>query len=605
MARSSDRLRTRVALVALTFAGVAVAVFGVLSPPEHCPAVDAADLRSSATETVDWFTRNQEPDGTWLYLYDAETDTAAADYNVVRHMGAGMGLYQAASAGIPGALEAADRGTAWALGRLFERDDWAAPRYRGEVSSGATALLVAGLAERRVDTGDGRHDELLRQLGRFLVAQTEPSGAVLAFYDAGAGRPVPGVYSKYYTGETYWALARLHRLFPGEPWGDTATRIGAYLATRRDVDEDLWPPIPDHWAAYGLAETVAFQERGDGQPLTDAELAYARRQAGLFGSQVRWVSQRFGPWGVVVRGPHVPRGGGYGVVGEGLTGLWLVAEADSRLADLRTPLAERATCIAGLAVREQSDAAEAGAAAAPGRVQGAWFRDGETRMDDQQHALSALLRTVPLVDTAGAADSAAGGTGSVVRARPAPSAWLWLVALVAVANSCRVALGVPRRDRSRRDVAVIAGIGAAAGGIAVYLVSLASGPLLDALDVSAPAFRIAAGAVGAIAGAVAFVRPAPSPEPALPGRRAALVPVAVPLVAGPALVVLALSAHADRGAGVVALALAIAVGLVAVVATRVGVDGIRGRGLRWATRATAAAAVVAAVLLVIDGVFAV
>ncbi|HEX2563498.1 MAG TPA: hypothetical protein VHK25_06265, partial [Acidimicrobiales bacterium] len=231
MARRSDRLRMRMALVALAFAGVAVAVFGVLSPPERCPAVDAADLRASATGAVDWFTRNQEPDGTWLYLYDAETDTAAADYNVVRHMGAGMGLYQAASAGIPGALEVADRGTAWALGRLFERDDWAAPRYRGEVSSGATALLVAGLAERRADTDDGRHDELLRQLGRFLVAQTEPSGAVLAFYDAGAGRPVPGVYSKYYTGEAYWALARLHRLFPGEAWGDTAARIGAYLAT--------------------------------------------------------------------------------------------------------------------------------------------------------------------------------------------------------------------------------------------------------------------------------------------------------------------------------------------------------------------------------------
>jgi small neutral amino acid transporter SnatA (MarC family) len=595
----------RVAIAALAFAGTAVAVFGVLSPPEHCPAVDAADLRASATETVDWFTRNQQPDGTWLYLYDADSDTAATDYNFVRHMGAGMGLYQAASAGIPGALESGDRGTGWALDRLVERDDWAAPQYQGEVSSGATALLVAGLAERRADTGDDRHDDLLAQLGRFLLGQTEPSGAVLAFYDVGAGRPVPGVYSKYYTGEAYWALARLHRLFPGGRWGDAATRIGAYLATRRDVDEDLWPPIPDHWAAYGLAETVAFHERGDDQPLTDAELAYARRQAGLFGSQVRWVSQRFGPWGVVVRGPHVPRGGGYGVVGEGLTGLWQVAAADPRLADLRAPLAERATCIAGLAIREQSDAVEARGSAAPERVRGAWFRDGETRMDDQQHALSALLRTVAIVDGAGSGDSATGGTGSVAQSRPAPSAWLWLVALIAAANSGRVALGVPRRDRSRRDIAAVAAIGGVAGGLLVYLVSLASGPLLDAFDVSAPAFRIAAGAVGAIAGAVALVRPAPSPEPALRGRGAALVPVAVPLVAGPALVILALSAHADRGAGVVALSLAIAVGLIAIVASRVGVDGVGGRTLRWAARATAAAAVVAAVLLVVDGIFAV
>jgi small neutral amino acid transporter SnatA (MarC family) len=606
MAFRADRPWVRVALAAVAFAGVAVAVFGVLSPPERCPSVDAAQLRASATETVDWFARNQQPDGTWLYLYNAENDTAAAEYNVVRHMGAGMGLYQAASAGIPGALETADRGTAWALARLIERDGWVAPRSQGEVSSGAAALLVTGLAERRAVTGDHRHDELLAQLGRFLLAQTEPSGAVLALYDVAAGRPVPGVYSKYYTGETYWALARLHRLFPDGPWGDAATRVGDYLATRRDVAEDLWPPIPDHWAAYGLAETVGFPDRSDRQPLTEVELAYARRQSGLFGSQVRWVSQRFGPWGLLVRGPHVPRGGGYGVLGEGLTGLWRVAQADSRLADLRGPLAERATCIAGLAVQEQSGAAEARDFPAPDRVRGAWFRDGETRMDDQQHALAALLRTVAIVDAVGPGDSAAAtGAGSAVQSSPAPSAWLWLVALVAALDPGRVALGLPRRERSRREIALVAAIGGLAGGLVVYLMSFASGPLLDAIDVSAPAFRIAAGAVAAIAGAIALVRPVPSPEPALPGRRAALVPVAVPLVAGPALVFLALSAHADRGAGVVALALAIAVAVLAIVAAQVRVDGVSGRTLRWATRVTAAAAVVAAVLLVVDGVFAV
>ena len=31
------------------------------------------------------------------------------------------------------------------------------------------------------------------------------------------------------------------------------------------------------------------------------------------------------------------------------------------------------------------------------KVRGAWFRDGTTRMDDQQHALSALLLTMPIV----------------------------------------------------------------------------------------------------------------------------------------------------------------------------------------------------------------
>ena len=97
---------------------------------------------------------------------------------------------------------------------------------------------------------------LLRRLGRFLVTQTEPSGAVLAYYDPKREAPVPGKYSKYYTGEAYWALARLHRAFPGEGWGEAADRIGGYLAKSRDEVEGHWPPIPDHWAAYGAAETV-------------------------------------------------------------------------------------------------------------------------------------------------------------------------------------------------------------------------------------------------------------------------------------------------------------------------------------------------------------
>jgi small neutral amino acid transporter SnatA (MarC family) len=590
----------RAGLGILSVLATGVLVFAVLSPPESCPAVSAGDLRASADETVRWFKHNQNPDGTWLYLYEAGPDRVVPDYNMARHAGVTMGLYQAASAGIPGARAAADRGVEWAVDRLVEREGWAALPSRGYLTSGSTALLLAGLVERRIDTGDEHYDEQMEQLGRFLLVQTEPSGAVLASYDLRAGRPVAGEYSKYYTGESYWALARLHRLFPDGPWGEAADRIGAYLAIRRDAAEDHWPPVPDHWAAYGLAETVAFDDRDGERPLTDDELAYARRQAGLFGAQVRWVGQRFGPWGLLVRGPQTPRGGGYGVMGEALTGLWRAARADPRLADIREPLAERAVCTAGLAIRQQSDEADASTARAPDRVRGAWFHNGETRMDDQQHALAALLRTVAVVE----ADEGAVGATSSPR-EPAPSAWLWLAALVAAFNPCWVALGVPRGGRSRRDVVAIAALGGLGGSLAVLAISLLSGPLLDALDVSQPAFRIAVGIVAAVAGAVTLVRRSPSPGPALDGRRAALIPVAVPLVVRPALVFLALSAHADRGVPVVAAALALSVAILAALAPQVPAEGPGGRAVAWVARATGAVLLAASVLLVIDGIFAV
>ena len=126
--------------------------------------------------------------------------------------------------------------------------------------------------------------------------------------------------------------------------------------------------------------------------------------------------------------------------------------------------------------------------------------------------------------------------------------------------------------------------------------------LLDALDVSAPAFRIAAGIVAGLAGAADLVRRPPSPEPALAGRRAALVPVAIPVVARPALLVLALGAGTDHGllvsVGAMATGVALATGLAAGCPT----EGAGGRVLRWAGRLLAAGLVASGVLLAVDGI---
>ena len=65
-----------------------------------------------------------------------------------------------------------------------------------------------------------------------------------------------------------------------------------------------------------------------------------------------------------------------------------VANAEPQLEDLREPLSARLSCGGGILEERQEDAADW---PAPDRVEGAWFRDDTTRMDDQQHALSGLL----------------------------------------------------------------------------------------------------------------------------------------------------------------------------------------------------------------------
>ena len=275
------------------------------------------------------------------------------------------------------------------------------------------------------------------------------------------------------------------------------------------------------------------------------------------------------------------------MIDEALTGWWLTARAEPRLADLREPIAERATCVAALAMSEQSDAEDAAGAARPERVEGAWFRDGETRMDDQQHALAGLLRTIPIVEA---------GEGSGSPGDDAPSAWLWAAALLLALNPARAAFGV------RRTAVGVVAVGGAIGGLAVCAAAALGGPLLDALDVSEPSFRVAAGVVAAAAGFVDLFRRPPPPEPALAGRWAALVPVAVPIVVRPALVVLALSAGADRGVPLTAGSMAIGVALLTALAAQRPTDGPAGRVLRWAGRLLAAALVACGVLLAIDGI---
>jgi small neutral amino acid transporter SnatA (MarC family) len=167
--------------------------------------------------------------------------------------------------------------------------------------------------------------------------------------------------------------------------------------------------------------------------------------------------------------------------------------------------------------------------------------------------------------------------------------------LVLALNPARAAFGVPRAERS------VVAAGGAIGGLLVCAAALAGGPLLDALDVSEPSFRVAAGIVAALAGAADLVRRPPAPEPALPGRRAALIPVAIPIVARPALLVLALGAGADRGVLVSAGAM-VGVALLVGLTARWPTDGPAGRALRWAGRVLAAMLVAGGVVLTIDGV---
>ncbi len=571
--------------------GATVLMFGAGAPPERCPDLTPTQLRAAATSAAGWMIENQQPDGTWLYEYDRVRDRAADDYNIVRHAGVMSSLYQAGARGIDGATASADRGLDWALDHVIERNGWAGVTTSDTIQAGTNALLLAALVERREMTGDATYDLFMAELARFLVRQVEPNGALLAYYDLGPDEPRAETYSIYYTGEVYWALGRLHRVDPAAGWGATADRMGNYMATVRDDVEDVWPPLADHWSGYGLAETAAFPERESREPLTTEEVEFVRRQGGLIGQRVRSISQRFGPWGVAVRGTFTPRGGGYGVFGEGLAGLWRAAQLDDRLVEERGPLGERALCISGLAVEAQTDAVEAASYPDPAKVEGAWFIDDVTRMDDQQHALSALLFAMPILEA-----------GPFDTGHPAPAGWLWLLVILGTINPVRAAIGVPRADTTGRRGA-LALAGGVIGSMILLAVGAATGWVIDLVDTSEPAMRLAAGSLCLLSAGIDLARRPARDEAALGGFGAALMPVAVPSFVRPAMLLAGLSVVADHGMAFYALGLAVTVAALTALTASTATTEAERPILIWIGRVLSFVAVAGAVLLIADAVF--
>ena len=375
----------RLAVAAAVWLGGFAVLRVSLLAPEQCPDMAAEDFVAAAVGAGEWISRNQHPDGRYVYEFDRAGDDVLPGYNIVRHAGVTMSLYHLVRAGYHEALAPADAGAAMMLGDLVPAGEGMAYVEPGasDARLGASALMAAALAQRRAATGDDRYDEELRALGRFLAGQISTGGQMLGTFDLRTQAPVPGVTSRYATGEASWALAQLHNLFPGEGWDAPAREVLDYLATERDAVEELTPaPWPDQWAAYTLAELAS-------SGLDDHHVAYARSLAERFGVLLRTESQKE-TWPVAFVDPRA-RGAGLGVWAEGIGALGHVAAADDRLDDLGSAIDDRLTCGAAILVERQQGAADAAGWPSPELVEGAWFRDDVTRMDDQQHVLSGLL----------------------------------------------------------------------------------------------------------------------------------------------------------------------------------------------------------------------
>jgi hypothetical protein len=373
----STRRRISVTVLAWILGAVALRSFVLL--PELCDPPTRAELDATALGAANWASENLDENGRFLYRYDQIAQEDLGGYNLVRHVAMSNALYQMVLAGNEEFLEPADRSMEYLFTLLIDTPEgqtFAVPNGRARV--GGTGLMALALMHRREATGDQRYDDLIVDLGGFIVGQQEQTGALLAYWDQNKQAPIPDQYGQFATGEAFWALVLLDRTFPGNGFSEPKWLAADYVATARDVAEGYQWRQPDHWAAYAFADLALDEE------LKDTYVAYLRDQAGDFGLMTRYESQRTnGDWNQLVRG-HQALGAGVGAMGEGLNGLLRVSLRDERLADLSAPLERHLACTTDLLVQRQSTSDDPAA-------RGAWFSDAVTQVDDQQHTLSALL----------------------------------------------------------------------------------------------------------------------------------------------------------------------------------------------------------------------
>jgi small neutral amino acid transporter SnatA (MarC family) len=174
------------------------------------------------------------------------------------------------------------------------------------------------------------------------------------------------------------------------------------------------------------------------------------------------------------------------------------------------------------------------------------------------------------------------------------------LAAVAVVNPARLRAALPEREAG-----LVGALGVAIAWLALLPLAAFADPILGALQVAGSTLRMAAGVVLGLQGAVAVLSGPPGLEPALAGRRAALMPVAFPLTLTPGLAMLVLSASVDRSAPV---ALAVQAGALVTVPVLAAVSPSAGspsarRVLDGLGRLTGAVLVLSGLGLVLNGVF--
>lgn len=333
----------------------------------------------------DYLIRAQKNDGSFHYDYDPYAESASGrDYNILRHAGATIALFQLYEAThATRYVEAARRAVVYLKSRfrrarpgeaLYVLDD------DGKAKLGAGGLALIALAlQMRLDARSADPAKALR-LANLILHMQARDGSFASYY-ALQGEPEDR-QSLYYPGEALLGLIELYRL-TGDQRLIAAARRGADYLIETQTRMAALPP--DAWLMQALEGLFAIKR----------DSRYARHAIALAEVMIstQYTSTQ-APVAVYVGGyrPGVPRATPAASRAEGLLAALRLARLteDARAA----PIAEALKLSARFQLSQQFTADNSFYLASPERAAGG-FRESLTsariRIDYVQHNISALL----------------------------------------------------------------------------------------------------------------------------------------------------------------------------------------------------------------------
>ncbi len=254
---------------------------------EYSPEI----IRDYALDGADWIVKYAQPNGQFLYYYDAKEDNfvdhehpkAPADrlyYNDLRHNGGVITLIRAYQLTKDTKyLEYAKRGIDYITTVTQDlENDCAFVYYNKKGKLGGTGLALIAMMKYRNETNDKSYDEYIRKYAKHLMSRIYKTGEMLGYYihpQVQNGAPLiemsdderKQTFSFYYPGEALLGLALTYNYFKEDKELTEAIREKAMFALDWLVDErpkiysEFFTALPsDAWLMQAIEEFCTNKE---------------------------------------------------------------------------------------------------------------------------------------------------------------------------------------------------------------------------------------------------------------------------------------------------------------------------------------------------------